>query len=176
MLAGINFGLIEAADRAVRKLIRSDCAYIPSYCIAGGFIRDIVMGQKPNDIDVVINPHERPQWDVEFETLTPKSDRYVLGGMRAVANTGLSVHGHPIQLIARHQGATPNAIKEYHALALSNAFYFEGQLILDKTFLRSAFEEQHIILDCMYPGADFAGYFEKVLQKYNWPTIQGGMH
>ncbi|SEN68470.1 hypothetical protein SAMN05216227_102059 [Pseudorhodobacter antarcticus] len=145
-----------------------------SYVIAGGALRDTLLGQPVKDIDVVVE--NAAGWGVPW----PDTTSYGPTGGFIATEGAFTVRGLPLNLIYRGGDISIQSMMEYHSMAVSNVFWARGALTIDKRFLRDAADKQHTVNRERWGGVGggvgnsvdeqmLQKYIDKITAKYPWP-------
>lgn len=123
---------LRIATPIVDKIVDSDDSPFRNPWIAtGGFLRDVLLGLPPKDLDVAVDDpfvHTSVLWSAGSER------DYEHGYIKSVG-TCTDALPMPIEFIHRSTGAYVENLVEYHACGLSNVFWNRHQLVFDNTFL-----------------------------------------
>ncbi len=107
----------------------------PYVCIAGGFIRDRLLGREPKDIDVVVDTqYNGVDW------VEQKGAKYDHGGVKYLGSVPEDVGDiadYPLEFIIRKTSATPMSIVQYHSCTLSNVFFDQEGLHVHPSFIKA---------------------------------------
>lgn len=107
-------------------------------CIAGGFIRDRLLGREPKDIDIVVE-----QTYSGIDWVEQRGAKYDHGGVTYIGTlpeTAGDLANLPLEFIIRNVSATPWAITEYHSCPLSNVFYDQQGLHVHPSFTQAVID------------------------------------
>lgn len=166
-----TYKFMQAVDATLPSLMSKGPYQIsrPKYTIGGGAVRDSLLYRRVHDIDVCI--WNMGDWDVDWTEYGTGDLKYDEGSVAGVSDTNLKVNGVPIQLVARTIYPSPNNLVSYHAIGLSNAFWLDGQLVLDKSFLKDASDQTITVNKGRWSEETLTKYLEKIQRKYQWPIL-----
>lgn len=162
---------MQEVDDSLPALFKKPLPFTPSYVVAGGALRDTLLGQEVSDIDVVVASPS--SWKCKWPDVAEYGPT---GGFRSVT-TPLQVRGKPVQLVFRNGNISTRSMVEYHSLPISNVFWKDGTLSIHKSFFRDFYDKKHTVNRSRWGGvADSIDeqlldkYVEKIRKKYPWPT------
>lgn len=159
---------MQEIDAAISRRF-CERAYVPDYTIAGGALRDTLLGQPVKDIDVVVS--QTLPWNVAW----PEQEYGPTGGFQAT-DGGFSVRSVPVQLIYRNGDTSIDGMIEYYSMAVSSVFWRNGALTFDPQFFKDVADKQHTVNRARWGGMGDAvkedrlqAYVDKITAKYPWP-------
>lgn len=160
---------MQEVDAAVQEY-HKDKPITPTYVVAGGALRDTLLGQPVKDIDIVIV--YRDDWG---DLIWPDEEYGPTGGF-AATDAPFRVRDLPVQLIWRDGDVSIQNMMAYHSLGVSNVFWKDGALTFDPLWFKDVADKQHTVNKSRWGGVGdkvseerLQKYITRIRDKYPWP-------
>lgn len=136
--------------------------------LAGGFLRDMLLGKLFKDVDVMSNVDPK---GIVMEELHEPDPRYVHNDIDAVSNA--LVGGYTFNFIKTRRGTdTQDTIERIDFGICKVAWSKEDGLVISNEFLKDAQERTITNYRTGWGEAGVNAHYERLRGRFNWPLIQ----